>query len=118
MSRSPEDRDDPYRSCTITVEGDVASQLVDLAIDRAVIFLGEPRGNLYAAHVGNATPVKHSPYRQHLGVSPLITRWQATITVRLLPEIVRERRERAEEARGDADPSERAGRRSRPLKLV
>jgi hypothetical protein len=89
------DRHDPYRSCQLDVEGPDAGKLTEQAIRQAAVFLVESEADLYAAHVGMAHPVARSKYRPHLGVEGAITRWRATITVRLLPHIVEERRKTA-----------------------
>lgn len=111
MTRQP-DQHDPYRSCQLDVEGPEAGQLVEQAVRRAAVFLTEAESDLYAAHVGMAHPVARSKYRPHLGVEAPVTRWRATITVRLLPQVVAERRETAKTHRP------RRGRRDRSLSVV
>lgn len=91
MTAQP-DKHDPYRSCQLDVEGPDAGKLTEEAVRLAAVFLVESREDLYAAHVGMAYPAARSKYRPHLGVEAPITRWRATITVRLLPRVVDERR--------------------------
>lgn len=91
MTRSPK-KHDPYRSCTISVEGPRADDLINVAIHRAAVFLRERPEDLVAAHVGEATVTKRSRFRPHLGVEAPPLRWRAVITVKLRPEVVRARR--------------------------
>lgn len=93
----PPDRADPYRQVTIDVQAGRAADIVAKAITLAAEFLQEDESVLYAAEVGNATVVRRSRYRPHLGVQGAPTRWAATVKVRLRPEIVRARR-------GEPDP--------------
>jgi hypothetical protein len=99
----PPEKSDPYRSCIIDVEGPRADLLVDEAIRQAAVFLRELPADLYAANVGQAMATQRSKYRRHLGEQGAAIRWRATITVRLRPEIVKQRR-------GEPpDPPERKG---------
>lgn len=110
MMRSP-DKHDPYRSCTLSVEGPRANELIDAAIHQAAVFLQERPEDLTAAHVGDATVTKRSRFRPHLGVEAPPLRWRATVTVKLRAEVVRARR-----AEGDAQPKRSGGRgRLRPV---
>jgi hypothetical protein len=96
MMQSPE-KHDPYRSCTLSVEGPRADELLDAAIQRAAVFLRERPEDLIATHVGDATVTKRSRFRPHLGVEAPPIRWRATITVKLRPEVVRARRGETDE---------------------
>lgn len=91
MTRSPK-KHDPYRSCTISVEGPRVSELIDAAIRQAAAFLRERPEDLVASHVGDAAVTKRSRFRPHLGVEAPPLRWRAVITVKLRPEVVRARR--------------------------
>lgn len=92
MSVHGPDKSDPHRTCTVHVEGVNAAHLVDAAIKMAAMFLNESAENLFASHVGSATVLQRSKFRPHLGVQGHPIRWQATITVKLDPDLVRDRR--------------------------
>jgi hypothetical protein len=88
----PPDKADPYRMVTIEVQAGRVADIVIKAIAMAAEFLQEDPDDLYAAEVGNATVIRRSRYRPHLGVQGAPIRWAATVKVRLRPEIVRARR--------------------------
>lgn len=89
-------RDDPYRQIVLDVEGPRADELPDDAVRQAALFLRENISDLYAAEVGRIVVAERSQFRRHLGEQGAVLRWKCSVTVRLRPEIVRERRDRAE----------------------
>jgi hypothetical protein len=103
----PPDKADPYRMVTIEVQAGRVAEIVAKAIRLAAEFLQEDEGDLYAAEVGNATVIRRSRYRPHLGVQGAPIRWAATVKVRLRPDIVRARRGEPEET--PPEPSGKLG---------
>lgn len=87
--------EDPSRSCIFRVRAPTEAALTTQAIAMAARFLGEPSCNLFVSHVGSAQPTRYCDYRPHLGVPRKVLEWEASLTVRLLPEVVEERRKAA-----------------------
>jgi hypothetical protein len=84
---------DPYRTITVDVEGPRADELLRMAVKQAATFLNEDEHDLYAYEIGQAYVVERSKYRRHLGEQGHPLRWRATVRVRLLAAVVRQRRE-------------------------
>ncbi len=87
--------DDPYKACIVEVEGPNQAAMVVTAKQEAAKFLREPFRSLVADGMGSARVVAYERFVQHLGVPARPIRWAMTVTIKLDPQIVKERREHA-----------------------
>jgi hypothetical protein len=104
--RQTSSRDDPYKSCVVSVQGPNHPAMINEAKREATRFLKEPFVNLVASDAGNAQVVAVERYVPHLGVKPRPVAWSMTVTVKLDPEIVKERRQRIRELQSGAHPED------------
>lgn len=94
---------DPARSCRISVTAPTIQELQLGAILTAAGFLGEDPDNLWVSYTSEAEVARHSRFRRHLAEVERPISWRATCTVKLKPEVLREREEASDESPKTSD---------------